>query len=123
VSYQWYFGTNALPGATNQYLSLQNVQASEAGTYTVVVSNSQGSATSQPLTLSVTPTVDVFMVPAISLMGAVGSSFQIDYINAIGPTDTWTTLTTITLTNAQQFYPDYSAIGQPARFYRTVPLP
>jgi hypothetical protein len=52
-----------------------------------------------------------------------GAAFRIDYINALGPTNAWTTLTTVTLTNAQQFYSDYSAIGQPSRIYRIVQLP
>jgi hypothetical protein len=123
LSYQWYFGTNALAGATNRWLSLQNVQASQAGSYRVVVSNSQGSATSQPLVLSVAPSLTVNMVPAILLNGAVGTSYRVDYINVVGPTNAWNTLATVTLTNAQQFYPDYSAIGQPARFYRLVQVP
>jgi hypothetical protein len=123
LKYQWYFGTNALAGATNQHLVLNNVQFSQVGTYTVTVTNTQGSATSQPVTLSVTPVVKISMVPAISLTGAAGGSFRIEYINALGPTNAWTTLATVTLTNAQQFYPDYSAIGQPSRFYRITQLP
>jgi len=123
LSYQWHFGTNVLAGATNQHLVLNNVQASQAGTYTVTVTNAQGAATSQPVTLNVTARVEIFMVPAISLTGAVGESFRIDYINAVGPTNAWTSLATVTLTNAQQFYSDYSAIGRPSRVYRIVQLP
>jgi len=123
LRYQWYFGTNVLAGATNQHLALNNVQASQAGTYTVTVTNVQGAATSPPVTLNVTARVEIFMTPAISLAGAVGASFRIDYINALGPTNAWTTLATVTLTNAHQFYSDYSAIGQPSRVYRVVQLP
>ena len=123
LSYQWYFGTNALAGATNQHLALNNVQASQSGTYTVTVTNAQGSATSPPVTLSVTPRVEIFMTPAISLRGAVGASLRIDYINVLGPTNAWTPLAAITLTNTQQFYSDYSAIGRPSRVYRVVQLP
>lgn len=56
--YQWYFdGTNKLssasnPTATNGTLVLTNVQISQAGTYSVAVSNSLGGASSQPATLS-----------------------------------------------------------------------
>jgi len=73
--------------------------------------------------LNVTARVEIFMTPAISLAGAVGASFRIDYINALGPTNAWTTLATVTLTNAHQFYSDYSAIGQPSRLYRIFQLP
>jgi hypothetical protein len=55
LSYQWYFGTNALAGATNRWLSLSNVQFSQAGRYFVAVSNLESFATSQPVTLNVEP--------------------------------------------------------------------
>lgn len=57
--YQWYFnGTNPLssvsnPTATNATLVLSNVQLNQSGTYSVVVSNSLGSATNPPVTLTV----------------------------------------------------------------------
>jgi hypothetical protein len=123
LTYQWYFGSNAVMGATNRWLSLTNVQFSQAGSYTVKVSNTETSATSQPLILNVAPSLKIFLVPAISLEGAVGSNYRVDYINAAGPTNAWNTLATITLTNTQQFYSDYTAIGQPARFYRLVQVP
>jgi hypothetical protein len=123
LTYQWYFGSNAVVGATNRWLSLTNVQFAQAGAYTVKVSNPHSSATSQPLILNVAPSLKIFTVPAISLEGEVGANYRIDYINATGPTNAWNALATVTLTNTQQFYSDYSAIGQPARFYRTVQLP
>lgn len=123
LSYQWYFGTNLLEGATSRYLTLNNVEESQSGTYTVVVTNSLGATSSQPVTLSVTPTANIFLVPAIRLAGTPGDLIRIDYINAVGPTNDWTSLATITLTNSQQFYSDYSAIGQQTRLYRIVRLP
>jgi hypothetical protein len=42
-SYQWYFnGTNVLANATSARLTLANVTSSQAGTYTLVISNSAG---------------------------------------------------------------------------------
>ncbi|HEX2099147.1 MAG TPA: immunoglobulin domain-containing protein, partial [Candidatus Synoicihabitans sp.] len=46
-------GTN-LAGATSASLALTNVQAANAGSYTVVATNAAGSATSNPATLTVT---------------------------------------------------------------------
>jgi hypothetical protein len=63
------------------------------------------------------------MVPAITLTGAVGSSVRVDSINRFGPIDAWVTLETVTLTNTSQLYFDVSALGQPRRLYRLVPLP
>jgi hypothetical protein len=57
--YQWYFnGTNQLSSASNPTaasatLVLTNLQFDQSGTYSLVVSNSINSVTSQPVTLSV----------------------------------------------------------------------
>jgi hypothetical protein len=54
--YQWWFdGTNALAGATNDALVLPSAQTSQAGTYTVQVSNALGMTNSLPATLTVNP--------------------------------------------------------------------
>src|SRR5262249_16680118 len=53
LSYQWSFGTNILVGATSSTLTLTNVQLSDAGTYSVIVSNSAGSVVSSAATLTV----------------------------------------------------------------------
>jgi hypothetical protein len=45
-TYQWRLNGTNLPGASSYYLSLSNLQAANAGTYTVVVSNALGSVTS-----------------------------------------------------------------------------
>jgi uncharacterized repeat protein (TIGR03803 family) len=67
--------------------------------------------------------LDVHLVPAITVTGAIGSSVRIDAINQFGPIDAWVTLDTVTLTNTSQLYFDTSAWGQPARLYRLVPVP
>ena len=51
--YQWRFNGTDLPGATNATLVLTNVQLANAGSYTVVVTDQIGSATSQPAVLTV----------------------------------------------------------------------
>lgn len=53
VFYQWYRGTNSLPGQTNSTFILSNVQTADAGHYSAVVSNSLGSAASFEMTLDV----------------------------------------------------------------------
>ncbi len=55
LSYQWYFNTTTpLVGATNASLTLTSIQATNAGSYSVAVSNTAGSATSASATLVVT---------------------------------------------------------------------
>jgi len=124
LSYQWYFlGTNVIAGATNRWLTLDNVATTDTGEYSVRVTNNTGSVTSDPIVLSVIPSLDVKMVPGILLKGGIGGTFRIDYIRAVGPTNEWMTLDTVTMTNNPQFYFDISAVGQPVRYYRVVQVP
>lgn len=52
-SYQWYQGGVLVPGATSSTISFPSVQPSNAGSYTVVVTNSVSSVTSSAATLAV----------------------------------------------------------------------
>jgi uncharacterized delta-60 repeat protein len=63
------------------------------------------------------------LIPEIMLRGSPGSRLMVDYINAVGPTDAWATLDTVTLTNTAQIYLDTSAPGQARRLYRVTPVP
>ena len=55
IGYQWQRNGNNLLGRTSSSLSLTGVQLSEAGSYTVIVSNNAGSVTSNPAILTVNP--------------------------------------------------------------------
>lgn len=61
LSYQWNFNGDALTGQTNDALSVTDVQGTNAGSYTVVVSSPAGTVTSQRATLTVAlpPTITV----------------------------------------------------------------
>jgi hypothetical protein len=74
-------------------------------------------------TPGVRPSLDLHMVPAITLMGSIGDSVRLDSINQFGPTDAWAPLDTVMLTNTSQLYFDVSAPGQPQRLYRLVQVP
>ncbi|MGA2247130.1 MAG: lamin tail domain-containing protein [Verrucomicrobiota bacterium] len=52
--YQWETNGVAWPGATNNFLSLSNLTPAASGNYSVIVSDSLGTATSAPVALSVT---------------------------------------------------------------------
>jgi sugar lactone lactonase YvrE/ketopantoate hydroxymethyltransferase len=52
-TYQWQFNGMAISGATNSSLTLSSPQLSDAGTYSVIITNSQGSVTSNSAILSV----------------------------------------------------------------------
>ncbi len=53
LSYQWQFGGTAIAGATASGYSIASVQAANAGSYSVVVTNNYGSVTSSAAVLTV----------------------------------------------------------------------
>jgi len=55
-AYQWQFNGGDIPGATQTNLTLQNVQATNAGTYNVTLSNYLGAVVSDSATLAVDDT-------------------------------------------------------------------
>ena len=65
-------------------------------------------------TPGVMPSLDLHLVPAITLTGNIGDSVRVDYINQFGPIDAWVTLDTVTLTNTSQLYFDVSALAATA---------
>jgi hypothetical protein len=73
LSYQWFKNGNPISGATHNALSIAEAQASDAGTYSAVVTNATGqSTTSDAVALTVPTTGSVRMVNLSSRAG-VGS--------------------------------------------------
>jgi len=68
-------------------------------------------------------TLSLGMIPALTLRGSLNDRVRIDCIEEIGPTDAWTTLTTLTLTNASQLFLDRTALGRRPRLYRIELVP
>ena len=69
------------------------------------------------------PTLELRLATEIQLTGPIASRVRIDYINAVGPTDAWVTLDTVTLTNTTQSVFDTTMFGQPRRLYRLLQVP
>jgi hypothetical protein len=67
-TYQWTKGGGAVVGATNATLTIASVQATDAGSYAVTVSNSVGAATSNSAAL----TIDTSLPVAARLMSVSG---------------------------------------------------
>jgi sugar lactone lactonase YvrE len=85
-TYQWYFGGNAISGATSYTLTLSNVQAANAGNYYVSVANSAGSVISTSATLTVQSQSQVNLLT--SQLAAVGHDVAI-YAPGAGVTMQW----------------------------------
>jgi MYXO-CTERM domain-containing protein len=90
-TYQWSKGGTAIAGATTATLSLTNVRASDAGTYTVTVSNSAGSVTSNPATLTVNPaaTAPTITTQPASQTVTAGASVTFSVVATGTPTPTY----------------------------------
>ncbi len=67
--------------------------------------------------------VPPILVPAITVTGTPPQSIRVDCINRYGPTNDWSSLGTVALTQPSQYLFDVTAPGQPARLYRLVPVP
>jgi hypothetical protein len=72
LTYQWKRNGTALLGATNASLTLTNVQAANAGSYTVDVTNATGTTTSAAATLTVTPAPSPGRLVNLSVRARVG---------------------------------------------------
>ena len=116
-TYRWFFNGNAIAGLTNQ-LCLSGVQASNAGAYTLVVSNVWGAVTTAPALLNIIAPVAHRLVPAVNLMAKPGSALGLDYCDVPGFKADWKTAATMTLSDSSQYYFDVSEPLPPQRFYR-----
>ncbi|MFM2081893.1 MAG: hypothetical protein RL380_584, partial [Verrucomicrobiota bacterium] len=117
-AYQWRFnGTNIL-GANTNSLSLANVQGTNAGGYTVVVTNAYAAVTSSvaTLTVNVAPTITTPPASRTNTLGStatftvVASGFpapayvwKFNTVNIPGATNATLTLTNVAATNAGNY--------------------
>lgn len=127
LSYQWFQNGVALPNATNQALTLSSIQFTNAGLYSVVVSNAFGSATNTPEQVIVEPAgVSIGgLYPGIIINGTVGYNYVIESTADLSNTNSWVTMTNLTLTQPIQLWvdtnTDASQPGNPQRFYQVLP--
>jgi hypothetical protein len=123
--YQWFKDGVLIASATNATFSLPVVQLGDGGVYSVVVSSPYGAVTNSAQ-LVVNPVgTDIGMYAGITLTGAVGYSYQIQYTTDLTMTNSWSTLTNLTLEQPVQLWVDTStnALKTPHRYYRILPGP
>ena len=128
LSYQWQRNGTNLAGATTASLTLASVQSSDAGLYSLVVTNLAGAATSSAASLSV---VVQSRFTALSLLsngsfslsgtGNVGQSYVLLTASNLMPPLVWSPVQTNQAdSNGFFHFTDPGAAGQPQRFYRTT---
>ena len=123
-AYQWRLANTNLPGATSSNYTRFNVQAADAGDYSVTVSNLAGSVTSSNavLTVSLPAPLQFQSITRLSdgrlrlvVSGEPGAGLWIDRA-ALLPD--WLELTNFFNTNGTVEFTDDSAITNGQRFYR-----
>lgn len=101
LAYQWRKDGAAIAGATSASLTLSNVTTADTGTYTVVVTNSAGSATTTGATLTVT---GLITPPAIAAQPAAQTA-------PVGGSATFTVAATGTAPLTYQWRKDGTALA------------
>ncbi len=93
ASYEWRRNGVTIPGATSSSLSIAAVRAADAGSYTVVVTDASGSATSEPGILTVMPNPLAYSVRQVVAPPGLHAYFAIEgtepkrlLLRALGPT-------------------------------------
>jgi len=119
LRYLWYFNRTNFAGYSSDFhLQLTNLQFSQAGAYTVVVTNAVGAVTSSPAMLNVIPAVQRKPVPGISVTGETGTVLNVDYASSLGSQSGWQPLDITTVTLSPQYWFDLSTPLPQQRFYR-----
>ena len=130
LTYEWYFNTNnLLVNAANATLILTNLQATNTGMYSVVVSNPGGSTNStlaqltlyDPYTeIEVEWYFDAYIGAGLYIAGQTGATYVLKYTSDLRNANwaTWTPLVTNTLDSSGWFfYLDDESPYSPMRFY------
>lgn len=89
--YQWFFNTNGLiPSANTNTLTLNNTQLTNAGSYSVLITNSAGSITSAVAILTVSiPTFTATNIVISQIYGGGGNAnatYKNDFVELFNPT-------------------------------------
>ena len=127
MTYQWRKGGRPIPSATNSTFRLPRITAEDTGHYDVVVTNSAGSATSEPAMISIPGLPAELMIqmhPGPILLGSVGQNYTIQFSSNSSDPASWLSITNITLQEPRQVWIDQNPVdtqpGDTKRFYRAI---
>jgi hypothetical protein len=112
--------------ATNSTLTLDSIQFTNAGLYSVVITSFLGSITNTPEQVVVNPAnVSLSLCPNVVIQGTVGYNYTIQSTTNLSDTNAWVTTTNLILTQPIQYWDDISTDvskpGNPQKFYRVLP--
>jgi Immunoglobulin domain/Immunoglobulin I-set domain len=119
LSFQWFFGSMLLSGATNASVTISNVTVAQVGAYYLVVTNAAGTAESQGATLDLTGAPAIVAGPvatnvvsggnatfSVQATGTPPLTYQWSGLGKVldGATNATLTLTNVTPTNAGPYF-------------------
>jgi Concanavalin A-like lectin/glucanases superfamily len=128
--YQWVKNSTTVTNATNSSLVFTNLQLANAGTYSLVITNSAGTATSAPAVLGV-KVADYSLsmsgpapgTPQMTIVGISNQIYGIQGATNLAGTIVWQGLTNCLLTSPTNFWMDPRPTTLPQSYYRVVPGP
>ena len=125
LTYQWFKDGIAINSGTNSSLLFPSVLLTDGGLYSVVVTSTLGSVTNTPAQLVVNPAnISLGLYAGITVDGVPGFTYGIQYSSDLTDTNSWVTLTNLTLTQPVEVWMDPSvdvhAAGAIKRFYRVI---
>jgi hypothetical protein len=125
LTYQWFKDGVAINSGTNSSLLFPSVLLTDGGLYSVVVTSTLGSVTNTPAQLVVNPAnISLGLYAGITVDGVPGFTYGIQYSSDLTDTNSWVTLTNLTLTQPVEVWMDPSvdvhAAGSVKRFYRVI---
>jgi hypothetical protein len=125
LSYQWYFNGVSIPAATGSNYDLGDIQFTNAGLYSVVVSSPYGSVTNTAYQVVVNPAgTAIGMCPIIYITGTAGYTYTIQSTADLSNTNSWTTITNLTIPYTPYIWADTAndttKPGNSRRFYRIL---
>ena len=127
--YQWQFNSNNIAGATSSSLVLSDIQSTNAGNYSVIVSNAISSTNSTVATLTVTPLSPPQFQSAVrqtngtiqlNFTGTLGANYRVwatTNVELAPIQSTWTLLASGTFGSGAVTYVDTASTNFPHRFY------
>ena len=126
LSYQWYFNGQPISGAMSSSYTLNDIQFTNAGLYSVVVSSIYGSVTNTSYQVVVNPAnISIGFVAAVTIQGTVGYSYNIQSTTNLSDPNFWVTVTNLTLMSPIEIWNDDSSdVRNPSnlqKFYQVLP--
>jgi hypothetical protein len=95
-----------------------------AGNYSVVISNSLGSTTSSNAYLTMNPAgVSIALYAGVTIDGVVGLTYGIQSNTDLSNTNGWRGVANVSLDTPNELWFDVQPASQPQRYYRVVPGP